>query len=589
MSQNIELYKHTIGELKLDEKPFFIVNVGSNDLNVTEVTTNTYSDSSLTISYNPPQGSSVLDLLCYLRIPVRLELTGTVQPGQTLLQKGLFSIRSFPISKITDNMKISIDNSSIVMLPNQQMVFYERYIKNDTKRRDLSGCISQSDNYQKYSDFLYYGNGKNPMALDGDNNFGAELSAGNSNFVIESNPVNGTGVPAVLTSVVYVELLEPIFAQPFYWRHGSNNRGLTLVTQLIFYCGFANLSRCVRICNDVPGGSVVTNIQTRIDNGNYFGLPALLIRNLQYGDGYSQIPRELTYSYSDQSVYKTDVGSIGPYQIKTSTSNNIQLNQTPRRIYICVKRKQQDETAFTTDTFMNIQNISLNWNNRNGILASANSFQLYQISVKNGFQGSFTQWDGYSGFTKPGTPIGVKDSGCGSCVALDLGSDVPLSPSDSPSLLSQSQLSVQVTYRNLTDETINCELDILVINSGVLIKSLNDTKTYTGILSRNDVLSSPELPSVQSELVELAQGGNFLKSIEGVVQKAKPYVQRGMQVARTAVDVGKKILPYAERGLELAAMVGLGEDGTYTEEEVRKMMGGKMASRKKLQNRLRNY
>ena len=101
----------------------------------------------------------------------------------------------------------------------------------------------------------------------------------------------------------------------------------------------------------------------------------------------------------------------------------------------------------TTDTFAQINTVSITWDNRNGLLASALSTDLYTMSVKNGLQDSFPAWAQYSG----------------SVLCVEMGSDIGLLDGQAPGMAGQFQLNVQCNYTNISAASINYQLYVVPI------------------------------------------------------------------------------------------------------------------------------
>ena len=157
----------------------------------------------------------------------------------------------------------------------------------------------------------------------------------------------------------------------------------------------------------------------------------------------------------------------------TMSSNNIQLNSIPSKLYVFMRKRNQDLNSdpFSTDTFLKIKSLSIQWGNRNGVLSSADQRQLFDLACKNGFQGSWTAWSGQK-VNKPalasagfGTSA-EQYAGLGSVVALDP-LDLGLSALDAPGKLAQLMLQVQVDYENVSDAAITPTLYVVAISQGL--------------------------------------------------------------------------------------------------------------------------
>ena len=127
--------------------------------------------------------------------------------------------------------------------------------------------------------------------------------------------------------------------------------------------------------------------------------PYLLFQYItpQLSDKGANLSRVFNYDYFNLDRFPTDVPTIaGNAPAMQVSSNNIQLNSIPSRLYIFARNNNSVLYAdpFHSDTFLSIENISIQFGNRSGCLASASKRQLYDLSVKNGVNLSWLQWAG---------------------------------------------------------------------------------------------------------------------------------------------------------------------------------------------------
>lgn len=563
--KDVKIYKKTDPVIKLDDVPAFVVNRGGLDLTYTPFTSTSFTTSNLQITVNPPSGNTVVNRLAYLRCPFRLTFTSSAGAPSILDIGANDAPRSFALSKVISNIKLVLDNGSTSIQNDDIIMAYERYIKSDTKRRDLGMIPYEADNYQDYSDYLSQGSAKNNLGSYGESGFGAEEHNGG---YFNLNVVSDDGSTAVLD----IELIEPLWLSPMLWKQEYNSKGLALLNQMQLYVQFGDLRR---IWAHSSAGIAIDSINVSLNSA--FDNPALLVNFVQMQPD-QHIPLMNLYNYYDVNVYKTENKGItnagASDEIK---SQNIQVGQTPKRMYLYIMRREVDRTFETTDTFAKIDNISIQWNTRNGILADADTYQLYNISSKNGFQPSYNGWSKF----------------CGSVFCADFGSDIPLQPLDAPGRIGQGQLSVRVNFTNISQENITYELDIILINDGVCIKTLNNTQFLTGVATPSDALLSPQVSELESDILAIQDpyGGDLLggaKFSEKIKKGAKKAVRGAKKVSKglKAIEpIAETIAPRSEGVFDALDLLGLG----YTKKEIEQMYGGKMASRRAMKKRMRKY
>lgn len=581
----VKVFKDSDSLLKVNSDPTYVIKIGASDLTYTPFSSQSFSDSNAQFTVNPASGKTGVNRLMYLRVPFTLTFTGT-SVGPTLLQLGSNdALRSFALSKVISNMKLQIDNASANIDLEDVMPAWERYMSVKTKENDLGMIPSMSDQYPQYVQYQQFGSAKNALGNYGESGFGsASPRGGYANLQVISD--NGT------TAVVQCELIEPIWVSPLKWKNG-NDKALILTNQIQLFIQFGSLSRLWSHATSqtiggvsYTGGENITSIVGTVGASNYDN-PALLVNQVEF-PANMPVPLTEKYNYHDVQIYSTQGStSVAPGATQTIVSNNIQLGNTPKRMYVFATRTRATRTYETTDTFGKINGISIRYNNRNGILADAAPVQLYNIAVKNGYQGDYNAWSKFSG--------GV--------LALDFGEDIPLSETNVPGSVQQSQIAVSLELENIDPvDTITYGLYLVVIYEGVAIKSLNNTQLLTGTVSVSDVLNAPELPESASELLELQNpyGGSFLGKLRTIGSKAYEFGKKAAPYLKTGFKVGKKGYDYLKEhpqvAIALAPLLAAGID----ENEAMKMIqgeglvggsvfGGKIKCKPAMRKRLKKY
>ena len=310
---------------------------------------------------------------------------------------------------------------------------------------------------------------RNPLQNYGDAADGSQCPRGGFPFTIIANPT-GDGVNP-RTAIVDVAFCEPIICSPFYWGK-SNESGFYNINTMDFNFTFLSQTANRMWSHDDNAGTNIFTSSTFVFGGlpngptsfGFGNLPTILFEYITPQENMI-IPANMpiTYPYFDVLRFPTDlalnVAGSGPqfYQ-----SNNIQLNSIPRRLYVYIRERNNDlySNASHTDTYFTINNISLQFQNKNGLLASASQQQLYEMSVKNHCKMSWNQWQGR--VNKPGLMVQANPADfsnqmgtIGSIVCIEFATDIGLDSLQAPGVLSQSMLQVQVTATNVSGRDIN--------------------------------------------------------------------------------------------------------------------------------------
>lgn len=402
------------------------------------------ANSSITITANPPSSETIVDRKVYVKVGYQLTFEGTSTGDGTLLNIGISDgLRAFPIAQTTQTATAKIGNDSVSTNLNQYFNATTHYhLNTDERQFEMSTSPSMLDQYQNYSDYLPYGSARNPLALFGENS--AEQTRGGFPIIVETNSSTG--------AVVFAEVTEPMWISPYLWGHREES-GLIGIQNLNFNFVFSDLSRIWSHATG-NGASTITSLDVVIQSCEVLmhWISPSIIEN---------IPKSISYPYYELDDFPTTVISPGPDGLPpgvgtTVTTNNIQLNSIPKRVYIFARRRNQDLSFLTSDTYAGIVGLNIFFANRQGLLSGATQQDLYQMSRRNGCEQSWASWTKYQGSV--------------ACVCF--GMDIGLSPTESPGLVGNYQFSVKADIVNLNPpggESINYDLHLLIVNEGYLI------------------------------------------------------------------------------------------------------------------------
>lgn len=535
-----------------------------------QFTTTSVSQSSIQFSCPPPSGGIIVDRKQYLTLPIRLTFTGTAPLGQVLLNPFQDAPRAFPISSAIDTIQVSINNQS-VSIQMADIIQALLHFNTDQKLQQLDYSMTPSalDQSQAYSS--NFGGINSPLGFYNETVDKSVMNRGAFPFTIVSNTNTSAVVDMVCT--------EPLFLSPFYWGH-QNGSGFYNVNTMDFNITFLNQAGNRMWSHDAVSVGVPTTITSVSAQFSNMGIsPAFSYPQTQPTMLFTYItPNEtqilpydmpITYPYFDVQRFPTDSGSVNPGAITTISSNNIQLNSIPRRVYIYIRERNQDlySTPSNPDTYFSIENISVQFQNKNGLLASASKQQLYEMSVKNHCNMSWTQWSG--GRTNSSTlPFGVvanQYGTIGSIICIEAATDIGLDSLEAPGKLGQYTLQVTInTATNISTRIITPTLYIVVVSEGSFtIEGLGRASTNIGVISSEDILNAQISPFMNYRDVEDVNGGNFLSGLKQFGQKLLPILRKGNEILRKtqAVSKGLSLIPhpYAQIGSQVARAVGYGE------------------------------
>lgn len=583
---------------------------GGSDVTPKIYTTTNVAQNSIVFSTPPPSPNMILDRKVYLTVCVRLTFTGTVPgspaaPFKTLLNVLRDAPRSFPLSSAMDNVSIQINGSQIDTQMGdliQALTHYNTDVK--LKTEEYSMTPTARDQSQNYGDL--FGTVRSPLGVYGDSIQGGVTGRGGFNFQIVSNPQNATPNPAVLTSVVDVRFTEPLFLlAPFIWgKHQAG--GLYNLNSLEWTFNFLTQAANRFWSHDDASGSVITASNWAF--AGQIGGPTTPGFNLSPTLHLTWItPPEtsllgpnmsISYPYFRMDRFVADYTGIANGVQAIYTSGNIQFNSIPRRVYIFMRKRNSDLYASpaNTDTFMSIENVNIQFNNRSGILSTASKEELFEMCVKNHCNLSWEEWSGGPMY-KGNDNFLSQFATVGSVFCAEFGTDIAnQSPIEAAGKSGVYQFQANITATNISGAILNASLYVVPVYEGIFtIPGAGQSLTQIGVLSSNDILDAGRNGYYNYNDVKVNGGeGDFLSGIKDFFsQKVLPLIKQSkiasnlanlIPVAGPAISKSLRNIGYGD-GVMVGGegLIDMGE-GEGEGEGV--LVGGARMSRRKLRDRI---
>lgn len=226
----------------------------------------------------------------------------------------------------------------------------------------------------------------------------------------------------------------------------------------------------------------------------YLSLQPSDVVNTKNVTPFMDFPRYLT-TYNDLIPAWNRV-SPSTIQTRQLTSTTIQLNQVPDLIMIFARFPIAQQNYAYATSFFPITNITINFNNQSGILSSATPNDLWKISIKNGVQSTWNEFQGYASVANNDTGKGTLVSTIGSLLVLSPAIDFGLPNYLSGGSLGNYNLNFTATFGNCYDIAVAPEVVVITVNSGIMTTQQGISNLYTGILTKEMVLHTNEMQSV---------------------------------------------------------------------------------------------
>lgn len=579
--------------LKVSNEREWVIVKGGQTVTTTAYPASTFSRTAINFTTNPPGKKNVLDRHIIIKVPVTLEFTGpgSVPNTDLMIQQGRDAFRSFPISSITSSLTCKINGFPVSIESNQFVHVLENFHnKIDSLNTYQSLYPNMADNYQNYSDGDI--SNRNPLGSYGDDPAIVPRGAYDMNISVNTN------TNAFVSAVLYEQLVLP----PFLFDD-SQSGGLTNLDTLEFNLILStNLWRIWSRSelNVVP----ITTLDVQISDQ-----PSLLLNWITPRDTQN-IPDRIRYPYFQLSKYVQQgpgpSAPVAPNVITTLTSQVIQLNSIPRKIYIFARQSDSvintsiNNSVFTTDTYMKIENVNLSWDNIDGVLSGCDDINLYEMSVANGLNYDWVSWRGVT--TNYGTnsfntqKIGLK----GSIVCICPGVDFGLRNSQAEGVLDKINFQAVVRVKNVNQtKSLQPDLYVLCVYDGFLDIYNNSAQAIIGAVTNSDILATPVTYDISYHELQKIYGGDFFSKVRDTgskliknLGKANDYLRDKKLISNV---LGAIPSPYTQSAADIARTFGYGTGGVLTggcadcNGTCGAGDGGKLASKRRMMNRLRNY
>lgn len=462
-------------------------------------------------------------------------------PPYDLLGYGLESaLCAYPLHSCTTVVSATINNNTVTQNMDDVLQTLIRFMDRRLIHKYTGVTPTMPDNYLNYADGKNAQN--NPL---GSYNNAEKVSDYHARGSYQLLGVNLTGYDTVANNTVYsgaggsqdvfvrFKTTEPFMMSPFIYSHDKvNSQGFYGIQNMNFKF---NIDPHARIWRQSKG------LNTNNADGDLVPTPTVQIDSFENSKltfcfltphPEDMLPSKNVVSFLECPRFITQGGSTVPaLGTVTQDTQTIQLNQCPDKLLVAVRRKNLG--CGDSDSFMPITAVSINWNNSSGILASANQEKLWLMSVESGINQSWLEWSGqahdYNASVSNGTPVNPYPALTvplvGGILALNFGTDIEIRESYyAPGSLGTFQLQMKISFFNQDPSNAvspnNYEIVVMPLNSGVFVLERGTCSTYTGILTKQDVLdTSSKQPYYRSD-VERLVGAGLMDNLKSTIGSA---------------------------------------------------------------------
>jgi len=538
------------------------------------------SSSQLVFNIQVPSEQTIIDRRVLLEAQLKVVVT-TADPtggvGGLANSKVCYGVNaalaSFPLHQCMDTLSATINNNTVTCNIKDVLPVILRLLDDDDLIYHNGSSPAFNDivglyyNQENVDDFSFLSNSNTSIWGVTD-----QKRFHRGAFPIEQKLeawTNGT------TATLTYKVTEPLLLSPFMFsRTKANNQGFYGIQNMNIVANLNNGARAFR--GPTAGASTflqpsgtgsATHGITAVSVNFYDPKPFLLFTFLTPHPSdlmparnicpYYELPRYINGSQKGCLAGVVTNGALAPTSYPLNF-NAIQLNQIPDKLILFARVKSSAANGWgLADVALPISRISINFNNNSGILASCSTQQLWEMSKNNGAN---TSWPEFCGW---GTSVNNQGDGplvdsvplSGSYLVLEFGKDIQLTEDFyAAGSLGNFNLQCDIVAANNTKYAIadgDVELVCITMNSGVFVCERGTSATYTGILTKQDVLECSAQEYYTHDDVKRMVGGGFWDSIKsGVSSLAK----KGMKMGKE--HLAKHGKSYMQQGLKMAANTG---------------------------------
>jgi hypothetical protein len=380
--------------------------------------------------------------------------------------------------------------------------------------------------------------------------------------IVNTSPVSAS-IQDTWDVVIQTVVTEPLFLSPFIWGNPEfNSQGIMGINNMVFTinvdttlkrmmsCGMASAAGRAYPVAISAGTTAYPAIVDQVGNVLQEAIPAnpLLFQCPNFGG--IQAPTQPSLLVKFLSVQPSDLlqsKNVVPYmsypryitstvgggvlnagQSRTLTSSNLQLNQLPDLFIITVRKPMAEQKITDPNFFLKIQSVSVNLNNQSGLLSSASPEQLWRLSERNGSTQNWIEFCGVTVGNKAvfnqannaylygqGVPLGT----IGSVLVLDPSLDLSLPDYLSSGSMGNYNFQFSIQVYNQSGQDFTPEICVICVNSGIMVTDRGTTTTFTGILTKEMVLTAKDKKEDMTSLESKRLIGGSLHHLGSSVKK----------------------------------------------------------------------
>jgi hypothetical protein len=545
------------------DKQVYLIDRGGVDRTTQKVTTQgSVSNSQVVFNLNPPSPATIISRHMMARFKFSVRIDRTAGEG-AVFKREEFAPRANPISSVTSSMELTLNGqTTITEQPFREIQALQRY---GTSADDRSRFSSIAPTYLDVSDS--YANTKNglsnPLGTASNIVSQALVPRGAHPYefvtVAETDPTRSQTIKFTVGEWVQIGPFKGTFVQ------GSG--GISNVQSMQLTYTFSRLDNLItRIPGAEEAGFKMTVNVVDAEISMYVTTPPPDFRiapSLDFGIEQNQVyitgSEKLIAARVDPASNNNIFNGPVTFATETLTANNLQFSTIPKFVYIWVTELEsqygaQEDAVQRTDTALPIENISITFDNKSGILSSATKEDLYYMSEENGLVTSWPEFQELVPYSQEGNTVPWR-TGIGSHLCLKFSKDIPLNYPQAVGMAGSWNFQVTLTVKNNRPRAVKTQINIMTVNDAILTVSLDSTRVTTGLVSSDMVVNSPAYDMTSGQVASMEGGARS--------GKFKNFFTSGRfdKFAEVGKTIGRAVAPRLTASLEGVgkAARGIGE------------------------------
>ena len=541
--------------LMATDKLAYAVLKGGQNVSIQQFPATSTSANSHVYQINVPSTSVVLDRHLLWHSDIQITFVGTGLADTNAIWSRTVAPAPFPLHQLVQNMSCQINNTTVSSTTNQLLDPILRCMNRKELARYNSTTPVFLDNYGAYTEIDV----TDPSCYNSP--FGGFDRITDTEYLPRGCTAATITAQTATSLTVKFTVTEPIFLSP--WLYGETEHkaaGIYGINNINFNMSMdAAAKRCVRFIGTGNGTNIVITSAAVVYSNSYIECRFLTPHPSDL------LPETNIVPYQEFTNYVKTNGALTNSASAVITSNNVQLSSIPDKVFIWVRPQQSDLTYTSADSYATITGVSVLFNNQSGLLSSASPYTLFNLSQEAGSKQNWIEWSGLANGLNGDSPPAVKTfSTCAGPLVLNFAEHIGI-PEDyySCGSIGSFNFQVQVTVVNNTGASMNAELSVMFMQSGVFVTNNAVSSKYLGILSKEQVLqASLQEPVGKADLARLVGGGLFSRLWEGAKNVAG-VVKKGLDIAGKPARMVLEQIPLAPAQLAAKGLkaVGYGHSG----------------------------